>query len=80
MSGLELYGIGANLTCCGAVIPTKDSFSVLASWAERIYGHCGVRPAVVSGGNSSSRYLIEKGGLPGGILHPWQGNRLRDQD
>jgi predicted amino acid racemase len=67
MPGLELYGIGANLTCYGAVIPKKDNLSVLASWADRIYGHCGVRPAVVSGGNSSSLYLIEKGGLPRGI-------------
>ncbi|MDR2741452.1 MAG: alanine/ornithine racemase family PLP-dependent enzyme, partial [Treponema sp.] len=66
MPGLELYGIGTNLTCYGAVIPKKDNLSVLVSWAERIYEHCGVKPAVVSGGNSSSLYLIEKGELPGG--------------
>jgi predicted amino acid racemase len=65
--GLELYGIGTNLTCYGAVIPKKDNLSVLASWAERIYLRFGVRPAVVSGGNSSSLYLIEKGGLPSGL-------------
>ncbi|MDR2786628.1 MAG: alanine/ornithine racemase family PLP-dependent enzyme [Treponema sp.] len=67
MPGLELYGIGTNLTCYGAIIPKKDNLSVLASWAERIYRHCGVKPAVVSGGNSSSLYLIEKGELPRGI-------------
>jgi predicted amino acid racemase len=67
MPGLELYGIGTNLTCYGAIIPKKDNLSVLVSWAARIYRHCGVKPAMVSGGNSSSLYLIEKGELPPGI-------------
>jgi predicted amino acid racemase len=67
MPGLEFYGLGTNLTCYGAIIPKNDNLSVLESWAERIYRHCGVRPAVVSGGNSSSLYLIQNGGLPRGI-------------
>ncbi|MDR0387922.1 MAG: alanine/ornithine racemase family PLP-dependent enzyme [Treponema sp.] len=67
MPGLELHGIGTNLTCYGAIVPKKDNLSILASWAERIHGHCGIKPAVVSGGNSSSLYLIDKGELPSGI-------------
>jgi predicted amino acid racemase len=67
MSNLRLYGIGANLTCYGAIIPKKDNLSVLSSWAERIRDHCGVDLPVVSGGNSSSWRLIEKGELPAGI-------------
>ncbi|MDR1900344.1 MAG: alanine/ornithine racemase family PLP-dependent enzyme [Treponema sp.] len=67
LRNLELYGLGVNLTCYGAVIPTKDNLSILASWAERIRAHCGIDLPVVSGGNSSSFYLIEKGELPRGI-------------
>jgi predicted amino acid racemase len=67
MPGLEFYGLGTNLTCYGAIIPKTDNLSVLVFWTERIHRHCGVRPAVISGGNSSSLYLIQKGGLPGGI-------------
>ncbi|MDR0452234.1 MAG: alanine/ornithine racemase family PLP-dependent enzyme [Treponema sp.] len=67
MPNLIFYGIGANLTCYGAVIPKKDSLSRLASWAERIRRHCGAELPVVSGGNSSSFYLIGKGELPRGI-------------
>jgi predicted amino acid racemase len=67
MSNLSLYGLGVNLTCYGAVIPKKDNLSLLVSWAERIREHCGVELPVVSGGNSSSFYLIEKGELPAGI-------------
>jgi predicted amino acid racemase len=67
MPNLSLHGLGANLTCYGAIIPKKDNLSVLASWAERIREHCGVELPVVSGGNSSSFYLIGRGELPAGI-------------
>jgi predicted amino acid racemase len=67
MPNLILYGVGVNLTCYGAVIPKKDSLSLLAAWAERIREHCGVELPMVSGGNSSSFYLAEKGELPAGI-------------
>jgi predicted amino acid racemase len=67
MSNLYLYGIGVNLTCYGAIIPKKDNLSVLSSWAEHIRDHCGADLPVVSGGNSSSWYLIKKGELPAGI-------------
>jgi predicted amino acid racemase len=67
MAGLELYGLGANLSCYGAVIPKKDNLSILSSWADRLRRHCGAELPVVSGGNSSSFYLIEKGELPAGI-------------
>jgi predicted amino acid racemase len=67
MPNLTLYGLGVNLTCCGAVIPQKDNLSILVSWADTIRKHCGINLPVVSGGNSSSFYLIEKGELPTGI-------------
>ncbi|MDR1957232.1 MAG: alanine/ornithine racemase family PLP-dependent enzyme [Treponema sp.] len=67
MQNLELYGVGVNFTCYGAVIPTQDSLALLTCWAERIKARCGINLPVVSGGNSSSFYLIEKGALPRGI-------------
>jgi predicted amino acid racemase len=67
MSSLSLYGVGVNLTCYGAIIPKGDNLSILVSWARRIGEHCGVELPLVSGGNSSSFYLIEKGELPAGI-------------
>jgi predicted amino acid racemase len=67
MPNLRLCGLGTNLTCYGAVIPKKDNLSLLVSWAERIRRHCGIELPLVSGGNSSSFYLIGKGELPRGI-------------
>jgi predicted amino acid racemase len=67
MEHIEFYGLGTNLTCYGGVIPQKDNLSLLTAWADRIYERFGVVSAMVSGGNSSSYYLMDRGELPPGI-------------
>ncbi len=67
MSNIELYGIGVNLTCYGAIIPKNDNLSVLTGLAEKIEKKFDIKLSMVSGGNSSSIYLVGKGELPEGI-------------
>lgn len=67
MEHIELAGIGANLTCYGAVIPKCDNLSLLSDLAGRIEERFQIKLPMVSGGNSSSIYLIWNGGLPAGI-------------
>lgn len=67
MENIELYGVGVNLTCYGAVIPTKQNLSQLVDIARKIEGKLNIRLQMISGGNSSSIYLIDKGELPEGI-------------
>lgn len=67
MEHINLYGIGVNLTCYGAIIPKNENLSQLVGIADKIEAKYGIRPEMVSGGNSSSIYLIEKGELPKGI-------------
>jgi len=67
MSNVNLYGIGVNLTCYGAIIPKNDNLSLLTALAEKIENKFGIKLNMVSGGNSSSIYLVEKGELPKGI-------------
>jgi predicted amino acid racemase len=67
MKNLELHGLGTNLTCYGGVIPKTDNLSLLTAWADRIREKFGVRVPMVSGGNSSSYYLIGRGALPSGV-------------
>lgn len=67
MENIELYGIGVNLTCYGAIIPKNDNLSILVEWAGKIEKKFGIKLNMVSGGNSSSIYLIGKGELPAGI-------------
>ena len=74
LSHIELFGLGVNLTCYGAVIPNKDNLSILVEIAEGLRDEYEIELPMISGGNSSSYYLIEKGrttngaeGLPAGI-------------
>lgn len=67
LAHLEFYGIAVNLTCYGAIIPKHDNLSVLCGWAKKIEDKFHISLRMVSGGNSSSIYLIEKGELPAGI-------------
>ncbi len=67
MDNIELYGIGVNLTCYGAIIPKYDNLSELVRIGKRIEKKFGIELKMISGGNSSSIYLIGKGELPSGI-------------
>lgn len=67
MSNINLYGIGVNLTCYGAIIPKNDNLSNLTAIAAKIEEKFGIKLEMVSGGNSSSIYLVGKGELPAGI-------------
>lgn len=67
MKNINLYGIGVNLTCYGAIIPKNDNLSQLVEWARKIEAKYSIKLEMVSGGNSSSIYLIDKGEMPKGI-------------
>ncbi len=67
MDNINLYGIGVNLTCYGAIIPKNENLSNLVNIAREIEEKYSIKLEMISGGNSSSIYLIEKGEMPDGI-------------
>jgi len=67
LEGIKLIGIGTNLTCYGAVIPNEENLSKLVEIANNIEKKYNIKLSIVSGGNSSSIYLVEKGTIPKGI-------------
>lgn len=67
LENIKLHGVGVNLTCYGAVIPKKENLSILVDIARQIEQKFSIKLDVISGGNSSSVYLIDKGELPEGI-------------
>lgn len=67
MENINLYGIGVNLTCYGAIIPKNDNLSQLVTIARDLEAKYDIKLEMVSGGNSSSIYLVDKGELPEGI-------------
>lgn len=64
MKNVNLYGIGVNLTCYGAIIPKHENLSKLVEIAGKIEAKTGLKLEMVSGGNSSSIYLIESDKMP----------------
>lgn len=64
---IKLSGIGVNLTCYGGVIPDEINLGELADIATRLEQDFNISLEIISGGNSSSFYLIESGKLPSKI-------------
>lgn len=67
LKNIELFGIGVNLTCYGAIIPNNENLSNLTDFARKIEEKFSIKLQMISGGNSSSLHLIEKNQLPKGI-------------
>ena len=64
MENVELFGVGVNLTCYGAIIPKNENLNIICQFAEIIEAATGKALSMISGGNSSSIYLVGKGELP----------------
>lgn len=67
MPNVILHGIGVNLTCYGGVIPTEKNLGQLTEIAKHIEEKYKLHLEIVSGGNSSSFYLLPQNKLPKGI-------------
>lgn len=67
LKNVNFSGIGTNLTCYGAVIPTKKILEKLVSLKRKIKDLFNINIEVISGGNSGSISLFEDDQLPRGI-------------
>ncbi len=68
LPGIEVLGVGASLTCYGAIVPDERNLGLLASLAEQVSARTG-RPALVSGGSSTSLEMAVAGRLPAGTTN-----------
>ncbi len=66
-SSLELYGIGANLTCYGGILPDSQNLGRLLEIAQMIRKKFNIALPVVSGGNSSMMSMLKNDEIPNGI-------------
>jgi predicted amino acid racemase len=67
LDGVRIAGLGTNLTCFGAIIPTEENLGQLIAHAYKVERITGRRLDWVSGGNSSSLPLLLAGRMPEGI-------------
>ncbi|MCL1996522.1 MAG: alanine/ornithine racemase family PLP-dependent enzyme [Defluviitaleaceae bacterium] len=61
---LSLAGVGVNLTCYGSVLPTNHNLTTLCQIAKKIETKFDTKIDIISGGNSSSLYLLERDEMP----------------
>ncbi|MBN2897241.1 MAG: alanine/ornithine racemase family PLP-dependent enzyme [Clostridia bacterium] len=69
LDNINLYGLGVNLTCYGGIIPSTTNLGELVEIATAIEKKFNIKLQMVSGGNSSSYYLVENGQIPTGITN-----------
>jgi predicted amino acid racemase len=67
LPGVRIVGLGTNLTCFGAIVPTTEKMESLAAHARDLEQRFGLDLRYVSGGNSSSLPLLLAGGMPAGV-------------
>ena len=64
LDGVKVIGVGTNLTCFGAVIPTIDHMNQLVEIKQEIKRRFDLDVKYISGGNSSSYYLLDDENFP----------------
>ncbi|AJP10143.1 TPA: alanine/ornithine racemase family PLP-dependent enzyme [Clostridioides difficile] len=69
LKNIEIIGIATNLTCYGAIIPSRENIGRLVSIAKRMEEKFGINLEIVSGGNSSSIHLLINNNMPEGITN-----------
>lgn len=67
IEGIAIKGFGTNLTCYGGVIPDTDNLGKLVHIAREMENKYNLDLEYISGGNSSSIYLLSQGRMPEGI-------------
>lgn len=64
IDGIEIKGFGTNLTCYGGVIPDENNLGRLAKISIDMAEKFSLDLEYISGGNSSSYYLVENKRMP----------------
>ena len=64
LNNISLVGIGTNLSCYGGVIPTNEKLNELVKIKNSIEKTFNIKLDIISGGNSSSLYMLENNEMP----------------
>jgi ornithine racemase len=67
LENIELIGVGTNLTCYGGVLPDETNLNKLIEIKEKLERVLEIKLPVISGGNSSSLYMVLDDSMPKGI-------------
>ncbi|HWQ59437.1 MAG TPA: alanine/ornithine racemase family PLP-dependent enzyme [Clostridia bacterium] len=66
---VDLLGVGVNLGCYGAIVPSAENLAELVALAQRVESRIGRRLEIISGGATTSLPLVLNGTMPERINH-----------
>ena len=69
LDNIEIYGLGTNFNCYGTALPTEENNALFVSIAEEVEKRLDMRFGRLSGGNCTSCFLLDQGGMPSRINH-----------
>ncbi|MEG1255439.1 ornithine racemase Orr [Clostridium sp.] len=69
LPNIKFLGLGTNLTCYGGVIPDDVNLGRLIEIKNQVECELNIQLPVVSGGNSSSLYMVLNKNLPKGVTN-----------
>lgn len=64
LSNIKIKGIGVNLSCYGAIMPSEENMHELKEVVEEMENHFGIQFEIVSGGNSTSYNMLVENKIP----------------
>ncbi|MEA1974315.1 MAG: ornithine racemase Orr [Bacillota bacterium] len=67
LENIKIVGFGVNLTCYGGIIPSEKNLTQLVSISSKLEKEYNLNLEIISGGNSSSLFLLDGNGMPNGV-------------
>ncbi|WP_371378427.1 alanine/ornithine racemase family PLP-dependent enzyme [Sporomusa aerivorans] len=67
LEGIRLVGLGTNMGCFGGILPEYSNLNILVNLGKLIETRLGIKLEVLSGGGTSSLFLVERNEIPAGI-------------
>ena len=67
LTEIELSGLGTNMGCFGGILPSPDNLGKLVKMGQAMEQQLGRKLDILSGGGTSSLFLVENHQIPDGI-------------
>ena len=64
---IKLVGLGTNMGCFGGVLPSPKNLGILVEMGHAVEHQLGLNLEIISGGGTSSLFLVEKNQVPVGV-------------
>ncbi|HEY3425945.1 MAG TPA: alanine/ornithine racemase family PLP-dependent enzyme, partial [Negativicutes bacterium] len=67
LKGVKLVGLGTNMGCFGGILPSPENLGMLVEMGRAVEQQLGVTLEIISGGGTSSLFLVENDSVPRGV-------------